>query len=248
LLGGSVATVSYARYAALLILLLLLGVALAAVVSVEGVLSVDLGITREVQEPRLIDTLLQPLMVFVSALGYDFWPYLLLAVAVAWLLLQRQWVAAALVAATALADGLTVLVKVIVARPRPTPDLVEVYRTVSGYSFPSGHVVHYVAFYGIIGYLAWRRLRTRPPPRGLARTALRVLLVLCCVLVALVGPSRVVLGAHWPTDVLGGYLLGGACLLLLIAIAEHLLPAMAKPLPGRQAPVSREVRNCNHLK
>src|SRR5579871_76676 len=119
-------------------LLLGLGIALAAVVSVEGVLSVDLGITREVQEPRSIDTLLLPLMVVVSALGYDLWPHLILAVAVAWLLLQRLWVAAALVAATALADGLTVLVKLAVARPRPTPDLVEVYRSVSGYSFPSG--------------------------------------------------------------------------------------------------------------
>jgi undecaprenyl-diphosphatase len=224
---------SNVRYAALLILLLVLGVALAAVVSVEGVLSVDLGITREVQEPRSIDTLVQPPMVFVSALGYDLWPYLILSAAVAWLLLQRQWSAAALVAASAVADGLTVLVKLAVARPRPSPDLVEVYRSVSGYSFPSGHVVHYVAFYGFIGYLVWRRLRTRPPPRGLARTALRVLLVLCCVLVALVGPSRVFLGAHWPTDVLGGYLLGGACLLVLIAVAEHVLPSGSGPAGRR---------------
>ena len=216
---------SHARFAALLILLLVLGVALAAVVSVEGVLSVDLRITQEVQEPRSIDTLRQPLMVFVSALGDDLWPYLLLGVAVAGLLVQRQWAAASLVAATALADGLTVLVKLIVARPRPTPDLVEVYRTVSGFSFPSGHVVHYVAFFGIIGYLVWRRLRSPPPPRGLARGALVVLLALCCALVVLVGPSRVFLGAHWPTDVLGGYVLGGTCLLLLIASAERLLLA-----------------------
>jgi undecaprenyl-diphosphatase len=232
---------SKARYAALLVLLLALGVALAAVVSVEGVLSVDLGITREVQEPRLIDALLQPLMIFVSALGNDLWPYVLLAGAVAWLLLQRQWVAAALVAATALADGLTVLVKFIVARPRPTPDLVEVYRTVSGYSFPSGHVVHYVAFYGIIAYLAWRRLRMRPPC-GLARSGLYLLLVVCCALVALVGPSRVFLGAHWPTDVLGGYLLGGACLLLLIACAERLLPGGATPPTRRHARTSPPTR------
>jgi undecaprenyl-diphosphatase len=221
--------VSYhARYAALLILLLALGIALAAVVSVEGVPSVDLKITQEVQEPRAIDTLLLPLMVFVSALGYGPWPYLLVVAAVAWLLLQRQWVAAALVAATAIADGLVVLVKLIVARPRPAPDLVEVYRTVTGYSFPSGHVVHYVAFYGIIGYLVWCQLRASPPPGAFARAVLRVVLVLCCALVVLVGPSRVYLGAHWPTDVLAGYLLGGACLLLLIAAAERLLPTGAR--------------------
>jgi undecaprenyl-diphosphatase len=194
---------------------------LAAIVSMAGVLPADVAIARELQESRTIDAFLTPLMVLVSAPGYYPWTVILWGGAVFLLLLRRAWVAAVLVALSALAAGLAELVKLIVARPRPTSDLVEVYRAVSGYSFPSGHVVHYVAFYGILGYLAWRRLGGPPPPAPGVRLALQVLFAVCCVLVVLVGPSRVFLGAHWPSDVIAGYLLGGACLVLLVAIGEH---------------------------
>jgi undecaprenyl-diphosphatase len=210
-----------ARLAVLLAVLLLAGVVLAAVVSTAGVLPADVAIARELQETRTIDAVLTPLMVLVSAPGYDPWTIILWSGAVLFLLLRRAWVAAVLVALTALAAGLAELVKVIVARPRPTSDLVEVYRSVSGYSFPSGHVVHYVAFYGVLGYLAWRRLGGSPPPAAGVRLALQLLFGVCCALVVLVGPSRVFLGAHWPSDVIAGYLLGGVCLVLLVAIEEH---------------------------
>lgn len=219
----------YARAATFLGILLLAGIVLAAVVSVVGVLRVDVAIAQELQETRPIDVVLLPIMVSVSALGYDPWTEILLGAAILWALLWRQWVAAALIAATLVADGLAALVKLVVARPRPTSDLVEVYRVVSGYSFPSGHVVHYVAFFGIIGYLAWRRLGASPSLPAGVRVLLQVLLGLCSALVVLVGPSRVYLGAHWPTDVLGGYLLGGACLVVLIVIGEHTRAQMQSP-------------------
>jgi undecaprenyl-diphosphatase len=210
-----------ARLAALLAVLLLAGVGLAAVVSMAGVLPSDVAIARQLQEAGTIDALVTPLMVLVSAPGYYPWTVILWGGAVFFLLLRRQWVAAMLVALTALGAGLAELVKLIVARPRPTSDLVEVYRAVTGYSFPSGHVVHYVAFYGVLGYLAWRRLDGSPPLARGVRLALELLFAVCCALVVLVGPSRVFLGAHWPSDVIAGYLLGGVCLVLLVAIDEH---------------------------
>jgi undecaprenyl-diphosphatase len=205
----------------LLATILLAGVVLAAVVSMDGVLPADVALARQLQETRTIAAFLTPLMVLVSAPGYYPWSVILWGIAIVLLLLRRAWVAAALVAVTALAAGLAELVKLIVARPRPTSDLVEVYRAVSGYSFPSGHVVHYVAFYGILGYLAWRRLGASPPPAAGLRLAQQLLFGVCCALVVLVGPSRVFLGAHWPSDVVAGYLLGGVCLVLLVAIGEH---------------------------
>jgi undecaprenyl-diphosphatase len=230
-----------ARLAALLSILLLAGVGLAAIVSMAGVLPSDVAIARQLQETSAIDAFLTPLMVLVSAPGYYPWTVILWAGAILFLLLRREWVAAALVALTALAAGLAELVKLIVARPRPTSDLVEVYRTVSGYSFPSGHVVYYVAFYGILGYLAWRRLRRSPPPSPGAQLALQLLFAVCCTLVVLVGPSRVFLGAHWPSDVIAGYLLGGVCLVLLVAIEEHVNRAPSSaPCGSRQPEAARQ--------
>jgi membrane-associated phospholipid phosphatase len=211
-----------AHWFVLLGLLVVLGVLVSATMRGGEPLPGDLAIARELQEQRPIGAVVLPLMVLVSAPGYDPWPELLLGLALGWLLLARRWTAAVLVAATVLADLLAAAIKLVVERPRPTPDLVEVYRQASSYSFPSGHVVHYVAFFGVLGYLAWRGLGPRPPPSRRQRLALQVLLGLCCALIVLVGPSRVYLGAHWPTDVLGGYVIGSACLVLLIASAERL--------------------------
>jgi membrane-associated phospholipid phosphatase len=195
---------------------------LAAFASMSALLPVDVAIAQQVQQTRSFDAFLLPLMILVSAPGYYPWTVILWVVAIVLLLVRRQRVGAVLVALTTLAAGLAELVKLIIARPRPTADLVEVYRELSGYSFPSGHVVHYVAFYGILGFLAWRGLGASPPPSAAARLAMELLLIVCCALIVLVGPSRVVLGAHWPSDVIAGYLFGSACLVLIVAIGQHL--------------------------
>ena len=79
-------------------------------------------------------------------------------------------------------------------------------------SFPSGHATQYTVFLGLVAYLAWRRMRS-----GWAR---RAVIVVCLVMVVLIGPSRVYLGQHWPSDVLAGYLLGGGLVLVIIAVSE----------------------------
>lgn len=100
---------------------------------------------------------------------------------------------------------LNLALKALVARTRPTADVVQLHVTAGGWSFPSGHVMFYTAFYGGLGCLAGRKLT----PGG-KRT---VVIALCAILVGLVGLSRVFLGAHWPLDVLAGYGFGLAWLL-----------------------------------
>jgi undecaprenyl-diphosphatase len=98
------------------------------------------------------------------------------------------------------------------------------------YSYPSGHVVSYVCLYGFLFFLVYALVT-----RSWQRTAVLCLLGL---LVGLVGISRIHLGHHWASDVLGGYALGTAYLLLLVE-AYRLLVVLPRRLPHTE-PVVRE--------
>jgi undecaprenyl-diphosphatase len=128
---------------------------------------------------------------------------LLLVVATLALALRGLRTEAALVAAvTASASVLRVALKLAVARPRPTEDLVRVVDQADGYSFPSGHAMHHVVFLGMLGVVLWDHVKPGP--------GRRLLVAAVGALLALVGLSRVYLGVHWPSDVLGAYAFGGA--------------------------------------
>ncbi len=205
-------------------LLLLVTIAgLGFAVHTEGRLPGDLGITLEVQEKRPVDVLLRPAMVAVSVPGYWPWAVILTVAPIAFLSLTRRRPAALFLGATVIADLACQILKLMVERPRPQADLVTVYQSLGGYSYPSGHVVHYVVFFGAIAYLAWMGIQASTDPRS--HRLLGALAILCGALIFLVGPSRIYLGAHWPTDVLAGYLFGVACLALLIARFRKALDA-----------------------
>jgi membrane-associated phospholipid phosphatase len=90
------------------------------------------------------------------------------------------------------------LLKHLFARPRPTAYFG--YPEPTSFSFPSGHALFSICFFGGLAVLLAPRLR---------HPALRLLVVLsAAVAVALIGLSRIYLGVHYPSDVLGGYAAG----------------------------------------
>ena len=127
--------------------------------------------------------------------------------------------------------GLSTVVKALMRRPRPVAgtDLRVVAAPLGGSSFPSGHVITYVGTYGFLAYLVHTLLR----PRALRRAIVGGLLAL----VALVGPSRIHQGHHWPTDVTASYLLGTSYLVALVAGYRR-----AKAAFGRREDVARHTR------
>ena len=164
----------------------------------------DIAITREFQENP--SPWLNISMAIISYPGSSplLFILILLAAVVFWVVGLRLE-AIFIVALSAVSSALNVLLKYIVARPRPTANLVEVFQVASGQSFPSGHVMAYLAFFGLLfsfGIILFRGKRWW-------RIAL---LVVSAPFVALVGPSRIYLGDHWASDVLGSYLIGGVLL------------------------------------
>ena len=105
---------------------------------------------------------------------------------------------------------ISTVVKLVVQRPRPLPEQVQVViAPLGGSSFPSGHVLTYVGTYGFMAVAA-QELIARPEVRWPVTVGL-------IGLVGLVGPSRIYLGHHWPTDVAASYTLGFAYLVVVTA-------------------------------
>ena len=125
--------------------------------------------------------------------------------------------AVVLIGATLFTD----VVKDSIARPRPTLDPLLARQT---YSFPSGHSLNSAAIYGLIALVVWRG----PFPLWIRRAAV----ILGVSLPLLIGVSRIALGAHYPTDVLGGWLAG----LAFVALGAMLIRrtgAMERDRPRR---------------
>jgi|GEM_PF-474656 len=123
----------------------------------------------------------------------------------------RRTEAAGLFVSTAGGTLINHLMKSLIGRPRPTLEHVKVSGEWPSESFPSGHVTFYVCFFGFLFFTAYALL-----PKGSLKR--RTICSITALPVLLIGFSRVYLGAHWPSDTLGAYLLSG----LWLAVSLHL--------------------------
>ncbi len=179
--------------------------ALACFVHEHPILLLDVAITQEFQEQQL--PWLKSFMVAVSFLGSQFlvFAFLILLTGALFWFLRLRLEALFLLGLSAVSFALNQLIKFLVSRPRPTSSLVEIFQSAYGQSFPSGHVMSYLAYWGLLFSLGFILLKRD-------RWWHYLLLLIPGLFVLLIGPSRVYLGSHWASDVLGGYLFGGLLL------------------------------------
>lgn len=107
--------------------------------------------------------------------------------------------------------------KIIVQRPRPTE-----YRIINeaGYSFPSGHSMVSMAFYGFLIYLIYKNIKNK---------YLKIsLIVILSLLIAMIGISRIYLGVHYTSDVCAGFLVSLSYLIIYINFANKLVLSREK--------------------
>lgn len=108
--------------------------------------------------------------------------------------------------------GVGSLIKIVIARDRPATE----YATslsLDTMRFPSGHSSGSAIAYGLLAYLAWQYL---PQPRA------TIVVIFLAVLVIAIGVSCIYLGAHFPSDVVAGWLLGLVALLIIIFLIKPL--------------------------
>lgn len=181
--------------------------------------SVDSGITNTVdiqvvqwfQQYR--HPLLTKIMLFFSFIG-DTVPVTVISVLVMFILFRifHQRIELFLFSLVLIGSTIsTILLKSYYQRERPQLDMLVMEE---GFSFPSGHSMAALSLYGIVTFLLWRHVSNV--------SGRNILLLSSIILIIIIGISRMYLGVHYPSDVIGAYLFSSFWLLFSIAIFQYI--------------------------
>ncbi|WP_186461850.1 phosphatase PAP2 family protein [Mucilaginibacter pallidiroseus] len=190
------------RHNIILLVLIILGIgfiALTALVALLPTSGLDIEFSHYIQSRQ--NPVLDKIMYLISTPGYTpEAPIMIVATSLLFLLFKYKK-AAGYTLLTALSGLLSTIVKALVNRPRPSKDIVRIVFETSQKSFPSGHMMFYVIFFGFMIVLMFQL-------EGVAKWVRTVVIVISLFFIFTIPVSRIYLGAHWFTDVLGGFLLG----------------------------------------
>ena len=194
-----------------------------SVTEADGVASLDVPILRAAMALRspVSDGIASTVAYVFGPIGM---PIMAIIACVALALRRRSWTPVILIVAAGIGSLLmTVAGKDIIHRHRPPlSDAIPPFEYSA--SFPSGHTLNAVVIAGVVAYLLLLRQRTLA-----ARTTT---VVLTLIIVVTVGLTRILLGAHWFTDVLAGWLLGAAWLALIVTAHRLYLTTRQRAIPG----------------
>lgn len=159
----------------------------------------DIHISKEMQENQ--NGFLNNIMIGISWFGRTTVSAIIVLLLSLFFILKKQRNEALLIISTLFSGIIGLALKMLINRPRPTKDIVVLLEDTKYQSFPSGHVLFYTVFFGsLILIILSTNIFTRK---------VRTISALACLSMIFFGAiSRVYLGAHWFTDVLGGFILG----------------------------------------
>ena len=128
--------------------------------------------------------------------------------------IRNRRIGLSIIANLGIITGLNLLLKQIVQRPRPTE-----YRIINetGYSFPSGHSMVSMAFYGFLIYLIYKYVKNQYLKIGL--------ITFLSILIISIGISRIYLGVHYTSDVMAGFCISVSYLVLYVSSVSNWIKA-----------------------
>ena len=158
----------------------------------------------------LISDFVTPLAKFITNFGGAI--FLIALTIVLFLVIKNKKIGASIFSNLVIITVLNQLLKSILQRPRPTK-----YRIIeeTGYSFPSGHSMISMAFYGYLIYLIYKYVKNK--------YVKWISIVLLGILICSIGISRIYLGVHYTSDVLGGFLISISYLVIYISAVNKFL-------------------------
>jgi len=159
----------------------------------------DLLVSQELQEDP--SALLDVLMKGFSWLGTVYVAAIMVTVFSLVFLIFKYFREGLFVLSCLLSGGVSYVLKMLIDRPRPTTDFVRIVEETHYQSFPSGHVLFYTAFFGTLIVIAISS--------SILKISWKIMItVICLAMIVLGAVSRIYLGAHWFTDVIGGFIVG----------------------------------------
>ena len=158
----------------------------------------------------LISDFATPIAKFITNFGGAI--FLTILTIILFILIKNKKIGVSIFSNLAIITALNQLLKNILQRPRPTE-----YRIIeeTGYSFPSGHSMISMAFYGYLIYLIYKYVKNK--------YVKWISMALLSLLICSIGISRIYLGVHYTSDVLGGFLISISYLVIYISAVNKFL-------------------------
>lgn len=175
----------------------------------DQIFNIDISFYNFLSEHVISDTL-TPIIKIITNFGGIV--CLVVLAILSFIFIKNKKIGLAIIGNLGISALLNNILKMILQRPRPTG-----YRLIeeTGYSFPSGHSMASMAFYGFFIYLVYKNVKNKYIKWGL--------IAVLSLLIVLIGLSRVYLGVHYLSDVLGGFLVTISYLIIYVHLIKDFI-------------------------